>query len=265
VSDGSEFSAGAIAEAIHLAHRCNAELHALTVVMATPEIESFGEQLIRQEEEQAQSHLDGLRARAAESGVDCQTSLRHGPEIYEEIVEAADEGHADLIVMGRRGKSGLLKTMMGSTTAKVIGYADCNVLVVPRAARIDGGGVLVAVDGSRYSEAAAVVASTIAQRCDKPITVLSAVHEDFNERRRSEMKEAVERITGLLGESGVQAEGEIIDGRPAQAIVESAKGKGADLVVVGSHGRSGLEKVLLGSVSERVVGQSDCAVLVVKA
>jgi nucleotide-binding universal stress UspA family protein/uncharacterized membrane protein YfcA len=265
VSDGSEFSAGAISEAIRLAGKCKGRLTALSVVMSDPEIESFGAQLLKQEGERARAHLAQVRAQAVAAGVDCDVVVGQATNVHEAIVEAADEGGADLIVMGRRGKSGLLKTMMGSTTAKVIGYASCSVLVVPRAARVDGGAVVLAVDGSRHSDAAAVAASNFAKHCGKAVTVMSVVHEDFTERRRAEMDGAVQRVTSLLTQDGATARGELVEGRPAQAIVDMARRKNADVIVIGTHGRSGLEKVLIGSVSERVIGQADCAVMVVKA
>jgi nucleotide-binding universal stress UspA family protein len=53
-------------------------------------------------------------------------------------------------------------------------------------------------------------------------------------------------------------------GRPADAIIETAKEQNADLIVVGSHGRTGLNKLLMGSVAERVIVLASCAVLVVK-
>jgi hypothetical protein len=104
----------------------------------------------------------------------------------------------------------------------------------------------------------------VPRSCGKPVNVISVVHEDFTERRRAEMDGAVRRTTALLSQEGVPARGELVEGRPAQAIVDAACNKHADLIVVGSHGRSGLEKELLGSVSERIVGQADCAVRVVK-
>jgi nucleotide-binding universal stress UspA family protein len=56
----------------------------------------------------------------------------------------------------------------------------------------------------------------------------------------------------------------VLSGKPADAIIETAKDKNADLIVVGSHGRTGLEKLLMGSVAERVIVLASCAVLVVK-
>ena len=60
-----------------------------------------------------------------------------------------------MIVMGRRGRTGLKRLMMGSETAKTIGHAPCNVLVVPRAAKLEFKNILIATDGSKYSAAAA--------------------------------------------------------------------------------------------------------------
>jgi nucleotide-binding universal stress UspA family protein len=57
----------------------------------------------------------------------------------------------------------------------------------------------------------------------------------------------------------------IVEGRPYEAIIETAREKGVDLIVMGSHGRTGMERLLMGSVTERVVGHADCAVLIVKS
>jgi nucleotide-binding universal stress UspA family protein len=72
---------------------------------------------------------------------------------------------------------------------------------------------------------------------------------------------AVDRLTAM----GVQAERLVAaEGRPDEAIVKAAESGGAGLIVVGSHGRTGLTKILLGSVAERVIGHAVCPVLVVK-
>ena len=68
----------------------------------------------------------------------------------------------------------------------------------------------------------------------------------------------------IARQEGVRAEGLVIEGRSYEAIVENAREKRVDLIVMGSHGRTGLERLLMGSVTERVVGNADCAVLIVK-
>jgi hypothetical protein len=55
-----------------------------------------------------------------------------------------------------------------------------------------------------------------------------------------------------------------LSGKPAEAIIETANEKSADLIILGSHGRTGIERLLMGSVAERVIVMSSCAVMVVK-
>jgi len=74
----------------------------------------------------------------------------------------------------------------------------------------------------------------------------------------------VTRTKKLLKAEGISVESRIVTGRYAESIVETAQNIGSDLIMVGSHGRTGLKKLLLGSVSERVIGLAPCAVLVVK-
>jgi nucleotide-binding universal stress UspA family protein len=95
--------------------------------------------------------------------------------------------------------------------------------------------------------------------------VVSVITPSHGDQRREEARLAVERVVSFLGRDGVAAKGVIVEGRPDTAIVETATRECADLIVVGSHGRTGLERVLVGSVSERVIGHAHCAVLVVKS
>ncbi|MEZ5541925.1 MAG: universal stress protein [Pseudomonadota bacterium] len=65
--------------------------------------------------------------------------------------------------------------------------------------------------------------------------------------------------------AGVDAEGLVLEGRPDELITAVAKERNADLIVTGSHGRTGLERILLGSTTERILNDTACAVLVVKS
>ncbi|MEI6415362.1 MAG: TSUP family transporter [Pseudomonadota bacterium] len=265
VSDGSEYSQGAAAEAIRLAKLSPATLHVLKVVPTSTGMETFGVETRQQEMTQAQTYLEAFRTQAVEAGVECTVEVRQAADIGRTIVQISEECHADLIVMGRRGKAGvILNLLVGNISKQVAGLARCAVLMVPRAAVIGQGSLLLAVDGSRHSDAAATAAYRFATMASKPVTVISVVHEDFNERRTTEMKGAVQRVTHLLDHQGVSAKGEVIRGRPVSGILDWARQKGTDLIVMGSRGHSGLENILLGSVSERVIGNADCAVLVVK-
>ena len=83
----------------------------------------------------------------------------------------------------------------------------------------------------------------------------------------SEMRKAeacIKAVKEKAAASGIDTEGFVYTGRPYEAIIEAAKARNADLIVVGSHGRTGISRLLMGSVTERVIGLADCAVYVAK-
>lgn len=264
-TDGSEFSEGAVREAINLAKTCASRLFALSVVETNPEYETLAPQLVEKEIEKARAYLEAVRERAAKENVNCEIVIHQGEDSYRYIVDEAAKRHAEMIIMGRRGRTGLKRLMMGSVTAKVIGHAPCNVLVVPRAAKIELKKILVATDGSRYSDAAAMEAIGIAKRCGAKLTVISVVPSELIAEKEQKAAECnIKNIKDLAEKEGISVEGLIAEGKPYEAIVNTATEKNIDLIVVGSHGRTGFEKLLMGSVTERVIGLSPCAVLVVK-
>ncbi|MDX9765967.1 MAG: universal stress protein [Ectothiorhodospiraceae bacterium] len=260
-TDGSEYAAGATREAIAIAAKCGAQLHVVTVVRTNAEYESLAPKLVEQAEAQARERLDAVSTQAQAAGLACETLIRHGEDAYPEIVAAAEATNADVIVMGRRGRSGLMRLMMGGNTGRVIGHARCAVLVVPRAAGIIGKPLLLATDGSRHGDAAAQSAVALAKRCGAALTVLSVAGDG---KSLDEAQRVVDRSIALIGEQGVQAEGLTLSGRPDEVITRTAEERGAGLIVMGSHGRTGLDRLLVGSVSERVIGHAQAAVLVVR-
>lgn len=280
-TDGSEHSEGAVREAIKLAKLYSARLLVMSVIETNPEFETIAPQFVEKAEGETRKNLEAVKARAAQEGVECEIISRHTDEPYKVIVEEAKKNKADLIVMGRRGRTGLKRLLMGSVTAKVIGHAPCNVLVVPRAADIKFKSILIATDGSKYSMAAASEAMGIAKRCGASLFAIAVVQSEtispfdivHAEMRREliaeqELEEAEKNVNVLneiAGKEGIRINCSVVGGRPYEAIVETARNKTADLIVMGSHGKTGLERLLMGSVTERVVGHADCAVLVVKA
>jgi hypothetical protein len=279
-TDGSEFSEGAIREAIRLAKRCSSKLSALSVIETNPEYETIAPQLLERSEKAAREHLEAVKARAKKEGVACETSILEGQDSYNYISAEAAKGKASIIIMGRRGRTGLRRLAMGSTTARVIGHAPCNVLVVPSAAQVEFKSLVVATDGSRYSTAAASEAIGIAKRNNSKLTVISVVpaelamptdvdfvvtqRERLAEKEMHTAEQNAKVVKDAAQKEGVAVQAFVMTGKPADAIIETAREKNADLIVVGSHGRTGLEKLLMGSVAERVIVLSSCAVLVVK-
>jgi nucleotide-binding universal stress UspA family protein len=135
--------------------------------------------------------------------------------------------------------------------------------VVPKESGMWDKGILLAVDGSRFADAAAVSAGILAKRCGLPVTVLSVC---ANDDLKCDMVQAMaDRVRDLLRQDGVAADSVVKEGNPAKAIVEAAVENDCDLIVLGSHGRTGLDRILMGSVSQQVVVQAKCPVLVAKA
>ena len=279
-TDGSQFSEGAIREAIRLAKRCSSKLSAMSVIETNPEYETIAPQLLERSEKAAREHLESVKAQAKKEGVDITTSILEGEDSYNYISEEAAKTKASMIIMGRRGRTGLKRLAMGSTTARVIGHAPCSVLVVPKAAKVEFKNIVVATDGSKYSAAAASEAIGIAKQNNSKLTVIAVVPAelatptdvDFSMTQREliadkEMHVAEKNakvVKDAAAKEGVTVQAFVMSGKPADAIIETAREKTADLVVLGSHGRTGLERLLMGSVAERVIVLSSCAVLVVK-
>ncbi len=265
VTDNSEHSAAATREGIRLAQRTEGSLSVMSIIITNSEHESLAKQLIEKENNDAITRLETLKSTANDAGVECEIKLRRGIEIYQEIVDESEEIQADVIVMGRRDYTGFMRALMRSNTSKVIGYARCSVLVVPRMATLVGQKMLLAIDGSRYSDTAASTAMSLAKHLHASVFVVSIASTAHQEKRHRQTVAAIERVENFLSQEGISVEGRVLSGNPAEAILEVAKAKGIDLIVMGSHGHTGLNKILLGSVSDRVIASAECATLVVKA
>ena len=279
-TDSSEFSEGAIREAIRMAKRCGSKLTAISVIETNPEFESTAPQVLEKMEKEVRGHLNSVQLRAKQEGVACEIAVHEGEDSYKYIVDEAVAQKSTMIIMGRRGKKGFRRLVMGSTTSWTIGHAPCSVLVVPRNAQVDFKSIVVATDGSPHSAAAASEAIGIAKRNSAKLTVIAVVPADIamptdidfaaiqREKLADQEMQVAEKnaraVKDAAQKAGVDAQAFVMSGKPADAIMEIAKDKAADLVVVGSHGRTGLDRLLMGSVAERVIVLSSCAVLVAK-
>ncbi len=85
-----------------------------------------------------------------------------------------------------------------------------------------------------------------------------------DQKELEEAKEYVDAVVQTAQKEGIPAESLTPAGRPHDAIIEAAGGRGVDLIVMGTYGRTGLKKFLMGSSTERVIGRAGCGILVVK-
>jgi hypothetical protein len=260
-TDGSKYSEGAVREAINLAKTCGSKLYAISVIEVNPEFEALAPGLVEKEEQQRLEHLKTVKSKASKEGVDCEIIVYRGGEPYESIVDEAAKNKVGMIIMGRYGRSALGRVMMGSATAKVIGYTLCRVLVVPKDAKLTFEKILIATDGSMHSEFASQEAISIAKRSGSTLIVLSVAKKDEN---LPAAKVNVYMVKEIAEKEGIKVEALTLKGVPHEVIVNTAARKNAGLIVIGSHGRTGISKLLMGSVTERVIGHAESAVLVWK-
>jgi nucleotide-binding universal stress UspA family protein len=260
-TDGSKFSEGAIREVINLAKICSSKIYAVSVVEINPEFMAQAPQLVEKYEKETRQHLESVKSRASKEGLDCEVIVHEGEEPYQYIIDEAAKKQAEMIIMGRYGRTGLKRLLMGSVTARVIGHSPCKVMVIPETAKVSYKNILIAADGSKYSDAAALEAISIAKRCGSDLIAISVVTKD---KDLPSAKKNVGKISRMAKKEGLKAKTLTLRGTPYNVIVEAAGKKNADVIVVGSHGRTGLDRLLMGSVTERVIGHANCAVLVVK-
>jgi nucleotide-binding universal stress UspA family protein len=261
-TDRSQFSDGAIREGIIFARKCSSKLYIVSVLETNPEYETIGANVFEKEKAEVMAYLESLKAMAAKEGLGCETILHEAADPSQVIIDEAGKKNADMIIIGRHGRTGLMKVLMGAVAAKVIAHAPCKVLVVPKAARIEYRNILAATDGSVHSNAALTEAIAIAKRCGSHLIALSAMRD---ETERKEAENYANKAVELAQKEGVSAEAVTPAGRSFNAIVETAGGRGVDLIVMGTYGKTGVKKLLMGSSTEKVIGNAGCAVLVVKA
>jgi nucleotide-binding universal stress UspA family protein len=134
---------------------------------------------------------------------------------------------------------------------------------------------LVAVDGSIYSDIALDQAISMATVCGSQLFAIHVVEAypkhlksapAFEEEIRKTGAKFLEKVKAKAAKKNVSCETLLkVGGQPHEFIVQEAKGRGIDLIVVGTHGRSGLKRLFMGSVAQKVIGLAPCAVLVVPA
>jgi nucleotide-binding universal stress UspA family protein len=196
------------------------------------------------------------------------------------ILSHAEEWAADLVVMGSHGESGPGEALLGSVTNSVLRHAHCPVLIVRPGERSQS--IVAGTDFSDPSMPAVRAAADEAERTGAKLTVVHSLDliwspasypalafggTPFNisADQITELEGiARERLEKFLRESEITGDALITTGPAGMALVNVAKEEISNLIVVGTTGRSGLRRALLGSVAEFVTSNSPCSVLVVR-
>jgi nucleotide-binding universal stress UspA family protein len=273
--DGSESSKNAFRQACRIALTDKSWLTVITTIphyedlFQMPSIQEKVSHALREEGEKIVSEIKKI---AAEEDAFIKTVIEEGTP-FDTIVDTAEEGNYDLIIMGRRGRRRIEKALVGSVTARVIGNSQRDILVFPQGGKIGWNKIILGTDGSKYSRIATDKAIDIAQSYGGEIKAVSVV--DVTEEFQTQAPEAVDKLIaeakGFVEEvrkkaeaQGVKIEPLVREGETYQVITDLAKKFVSDVIVMGSHGRTGIKRLLMGSVTEKVIGYAPCPVLVVR-
>jgi nucleotide-binding universal stress UspA family protein len=284
--DGSDESLYAVQAIEHLAHAEKVViLHALDVpTLAYPMYHTMGgprtleglslsiEQAMREDGKRLLDRVVSLLLMNAGSVV---KKLKKGLP-GEVILTTAEKVKADLIVLGSRGLGPVKELLLGSVSHRVLTYASCPTLIINRSMP-SLRHILMAVQGP---EDAAAITKFLARRpFRKPtqITVLTVLPFDqplfparhpeagsLKEKFMTAGHSFLEKVVADLAALRIQATGRTLIGAPALAILEEAAASKPDLILMGTRGRRGLTRLLLGSVSHAVLHRTPCPVLIVR-
>ncbi len=182
--------------------------------------------------------------------------MREGHPV-DEVLEEADLGDYDLIIVGSRGHQGISKYFVGSTALRIADLAPCGVLIAKNIREDDN--FLLCTDGSRLSEKAEIVGAEMAQALGAKMTVLAVAETEEN---REEASKLARRADMILSQMGVALQHKVRVGRPSEEIIDEAHDH--DIVVMGASGSSAAKKFFLGSTPLKVIEYGVCPVLVIR-
>lgn len=235
------------------------------------------EKLARRRLERLSKGLSKAAAAQGRRDIEFSSELCQG-QPYVEIIRRARSLGADVIVIGRHGRRPVRDMLIGSTAERVIRAGDLPMLVVSRRAHRPYLRPLLAVDLEDTCRAVIVLASRVVSPEVTSGTMVHAYHVpfegfmspgalpgDMTDLRKEYRRMAAAGLTKLqasLGGPGLRWQAVIVRGDARTAILAEAARRRTDLVVVGTHGRSGIAHALIGSVAEWVVRAATCDVLV---
>lgn len=282
-TDDSEHAVRAAEYAATIARAFDATVHLLTVVDLRTAAGAFSaggidkatkSRLEADAEETVVEVSDGIGA-----ATEVQTAVRSGMPV-DEILTYRDDNEIDLITMGTHGRTGVSRYVMGSVTEQIVRKASvpvCTVRATERSRTLDAcDEILLPTDGSEFAGAAVDPALAVAKQFHARVHVVRivdvgdiAINSEYTapealfERLTEEAETVTESIAARARAAELEAVTHVREGFPATDILEYAEENDIGMIAMGTAGRTGLNRFLLGSTTERVIRHADMPVLAV--
>jgi nucleotide-binding universal stress UspA family protein len=292
--DFSEFSRQALARAVAIAHAQRGVVNVLHVVplptpIFVPNLDvdvPAAPTLGPGERDRLLLALDAFSASAAVATVAMETDVVEAPTVHGEILAQAGRLDVDLIVMGTHGRSGFQRLVLGSVAAKVLRTALPPVMTVglPEGASHEAPSsftrILCGIDFSECSVAALKYAVALAEGTAARITALNVVEwlpsgydplggpsidlTSYSAALERAGRERLHSVVTTCTREGVTIEEVVTTGKAHHEMLRLAAEQGTELIVLGIHGRTMIDRMLFGSTAEPVVRRATCPVLTVR-
>lgn len=291
-TDFSDCAHAALDHALFLARQHGAQLHLLHVIvlhgedpLETSQRFPDREDIFGRLEQLAQGEMRELLSAHEGESLRLFEHQRRAISAAPAILEVAEELGIDLIVIGGHGRRGLRRFFLGSVAEEVVRTAPCPVLTLRRSVADGGvhrfGHILVPVDFSPHARRALANARSLASLYGAELHLLHVVEAPVVPPSYGPLysaaatgvafgdlaQEVEDNLRGLLSQvegPDVTSNLQVTEGIAAPSITRWAEKIGADLIIIATHGLSGLEHFLLGSVTEKVMRTAPCPVLVLK-
>jgi nucleotide-binding universal stress UspA family protein len=282
-TDFSENAQHALNYATELAKRCSAKLH----LLHTPVIPTYllmdlsyspGPEAVTRILNESQDALDRQAKGLAAAGLEYFTVIREGT-VHEVIRDYAREHDVDLVVVGTHGRGGVSKLMYGSVTERVIKTVHTPIIIIPPEGGKMPSSIVVAYDFSAPAKRAAEVARAIHASFPGPLHIVhsyldvwgeytdrGAVVGEAAEKRRQALHLGLEEMlktesAELFSSDPKGIETHLVTGDPSEGLLRVAEDVGATLICAGTTGKSGIERLLIGSVARRLLHDSKVPLL----
>ncbi|AGB32378.1 universal stress protein UspA-like protein [Natrinema pellirubrum DSM 15624] len=281
-TDGSDHAARVAGHALGLARWFDATVHVVSVVDVSAaggvfDAGGVSPAFVERLEDEAAAAIERIETMTDTDRVRSAV-LKGSPAAT--ILEYADENDVDLIAMGTHGRTGVNRYLTGSVTERVVRQSDVPVMTARVTERSEWAGgydeILLPTDGSEPAAAAVDHALAIATRADATVHVVSVVDvstvagrptivapNDILAQFESDAETAVETVAATVRDAGLDVETHVRKDIPSQGLLEYVDDHDIDLVTMGTHGRTGFDRVLLGSTTERFVRRAPVPVLAV--
>ena len=281
--DGSELAETALAPAVALAEALSAELVLLRVIvpLSIQLDPDLYKRVIDGGQKEAKRYLSGLQLRSLFSAVRLKSEIMVG-KAADSILDFAHENEIDLIVMSSHGRSGIGRWVYGSVADKVLHKAECSLAIIHPQVETEPFAqkrILVPLDGSLQAEQALGLALKLVHEAagelillrvtemppipKEPVvgwpgvaSVMAIAEQDANIY--------LQRVQESLKNGRIQIITQVAAGSVAESILDAVDELEVDLIVMSSHGRSGVDRWVFGSVTEKMLRGAPCATLVVR-